>query len=150
MLSRFEQFSFAISSIYRYIRKIERDEMVKRGFRGVFAQYLTALNKFEEGLTATQLCSVCDKDKAAVSRIVAEMEEKGLVMRENKNKYRSRIVLTDEGKDLANFIAERAGIAMEAVSGEIMSEKESELFCSTLEEVCKNLQKVSREGIPQE
>lgn len=150
MLSRFEQFSFAISSIYRYIKKIEHDEMVKLGYRGAFTQYLVALSKFEEGLTSAQLCEICDKDKAAVSRIVAEMEEKGLVERENKNKYRSRIILTEKGKETTDYVEKRAELAVAAVSGEIMNDEESEIFDATLEAVCRNLRKVSKEGVPQE
>ncbi len=150
MLTRFEHFSFVISSIYRYIRKIERDEMVKHGYRGAFAQYLAALDKFEGGLTAAQLCDICDKDKAAVSRIVAEMEEKGLAERENKNKYRAKIRLTEKGRSLAKFVAERAAVAVDAVSGEMMTAEERELFSSTLETICKNLQKISAEGVPLE
>ena len=85
MISRFEQFSYVISGIHRQIQKIERAEMIKRGYKGAFAQYLATLHRYEEGLTATELCEICDKDKAAVSRILAEMEEKGLL----KEKKRS-------------------------------------------------------------
>ena len=93
MTDRFEQFSFIISGIYRKLQKIKRDEMVKRGYKGAFAQYLATLSRYEEGLTSTELCEICDKDKAAVSRIIAEMEEKGLVQREKKavRSYRSKI-----------------------------------------------------------
>lgn len=150
MLSRFEHFSFVISSIYRYIRKIEHDEMIQHGYRGAFAQYLAALSKFEDGLTSAQICDICDKDKAAVSRIIAEMEDKGLAERESKNKYRSKIRLTEKGRELADFVAKRAAVAVEAVSGELMTAEERELFSATLETICKNLQKVSAEGVPHE
>ena len=105
MTDRFEQFSFIISGIYRKLQKIKRDEMVKRGYKGAFAQYLATQSRYEEGLTSTELCEICDKDKAAVSRIIAEMEEKGLVQREKKavRSYRSKITLTEKGKDVADF-----------------------------------------------
>ena len=38
MYARFEQFSSTISSIYRDIQKIERDDMVKYGVKGAYAQ----------------------------------------------------------------------------------------------------------------
>lgn len=152
MTSRFEQFTIVISGINRYIQKLERNEMIKRGYKGVFAQYLAVLKRFEDGLTSTELCEVCDKDKAAVSRIVAEMEEKGLVSREHKNirTYRSKIVLTEKGRNTADYVAERAKAAISAVSDGVMDENQREVFYSTLDVLYKNLQKVSREGIPRE
>lgn len=152
MTSRFEQFTMVISGINRYIQKLERNEMIKRGYKGVFAQYLAVLKRFEDGLTSTELCEVCDKDKAAVSRIIAEMEEKGLVSREHKNirTYRSKIVLTEKGRNTADYVAERAKAAISAVSDGVMDENQREVFYSTLDVLYKNLQKVSREGIPRE
>lgn len=152
MTSRFEQFTIVISGINRYIQKLERNEMIKRGYKGVFAQYLAVLKRFEDGLTSTELCEVCDKDKAAVSRIIAEMEEKGLVSREHKNirTYRSKIVLTEKGRNTADYVAERAKAAISAVSDGVMDENQREVFYSTLDVLYKNLQKVSREGIPRE
>ena len=152
MTDRFEQFSFIISGIYRKLQKIKRDEMEKRGYKGAFAQYLATLSRYEEGLTSTELCEICDKDKAAVSRIIAEMEEKGLVSREHKNirTYRSKIVLTEKGRNTADYVAERAKAAISAVSDGVMDENQREVFYSTLDVLYKNLQKVSREGIPRE
>lgn len=152
MTSRFEQFTIVISGINRYIQKLERNEMIKRGYKGAFAQYLAVLKRFEDGLTSTELCEVCDKDKAAVSRIIAEMEEKGLVSREHKNirTYRSKIVLTEKGRNTADYVAERAKAAISAVSDGVMDENQREVFYSTLDVLYKNLQKVSREGIPRE
>ena len=78
MISRYEQFTALISSIDRAIQKIERDEMVKLGYKGAYAQYLAAMKRYPEGLTAAQLCYICDRDKAAVSRSVGELEAHGL------------------------------------------------------------------------
>ena len=73
MLSRYEQFSYIVSGINRHIQKLERDEMIKFGYKGAFAQYLVAMRHYPKGVTAAQLSEICDKDKAAVSRIVTEM-----------------------------------------------------------------------------
>lgn len=149
MITRFEQFSFMISGIYREIQKIEKDEMIKHGYRGAFAIYLATLHRCPDGLTAAKLCEICDKDKAAVSRIVAEMEEKELVKRE-KNGYRAKIFLTEKGTETAEFVAKRAIAAVCAVSGESMTDQQREFFYSALETIYKNLRKVSKEGIPEE
>ena len=152
MISRFEQFSYVISGIHRQIQKIERAEMIKRGYKGAFAQYLATLHRYEAGLTATELCEICDKDKAAVSRILAEMEEKGLVEREKKvvRTYRSKITLTEKGRETAEFVAARAKLAISAVSDEVMDEQQREVLYSTLDALYKNLRKVVEEGISKE
>lgn len=148
MITRFEQFSFMISGIYREIQKIEKDEMIKHGYRGAFALYLATLHRNPVGLTSAQLCEVCDKDKAAVSRIISEMEEKELVQRE-KSSYRSKITLTEKGKEIAEFVAKRAMAAVCAVSGEVMTEQQREDFYNTLDLLYKNLRTISKEGIPE-
>ena len=76
MIHRFAQFCYIISAANRAIVKIERDEMEARGYKGPFAQYLVVLCNYPDGLTSAQLSEVCDRDKAAVSRAVAEMEER--------------------------------------------------------------------------
>lgn len=152
MITRFEQFSVIISGIYRYMQKLEREEMVKRGYKGAFAGYLATLKRFDKGLTCTELCEICDKDKAAVSRIIAEMEDKGLVEKNGtgKGSYRAKVTITEKGKDIADFVSERAHLAVSRVSGELMNDEERAALYQTLDSIYKNLQKVSKEGIPQE
>lgn len=150
MTDRFEQFSFIISGIYRKLQKIKRDEMVKRGYKGAFAQYLATLRRYEEGLTSTELCEVCDKDKAAVSRIIAEMEEKGLVQRPKKavRGYRSKITLTEEGKKTADYFYERSRLAVQSLSDSSITDEQKENFYLTLNMIYEQIRKVSEEGIP--
>ncbi len=149
MLKRFEQFSYVISGIYRYIQKIERDEMEKYGYRGSYAQYLVAINSRDEELTASRLSEICEKDKALVSRTITEMEQNGLIIREcsNGKLYRARLKLTKEGKAAAEYVCQRAKQAVEAV-GKNLSDKEREVFYNTLDNISSNLEKISKEGIP--
>ena len=147
MLSRYEQFSSMISSIYRSIQKIERDEMIQYGYKGAYAQYLAAINRYPEGVTAAQLCEISEKDKAAVSRVIAEMEEKGLVERTGRSEsgYRALIRLTPSGRSAARFVFGRAQEAVEAAG---IEPEAVPVFYAALERVASNLQKISREGIP--
>lgn len=149
MLNRFEQFSIAIGGIYRYIQKLERDEMEKYGYKGAFAQYLVILRRFPNGVTASQLCEICDKDKAAISRIVAEMVDRGLVVRVGgrDGHYRALIQLTDEGKQAAEHVCSKARTAVEAV-GRDMSNEERATMYAALELIASKLYKLSKEGIP--
>ena len=151
MASRFEQFSASISCIYRCIQKIERVEMAKYGLKGPHAQCLLAMKKHPEGITAARLCEVCEKDKAAVSRIVSEMQEKGLVTRdiENARAYNALIRLTDEGRKAAEHVCLKARAAVKAV-GSVMSDEERRVLYSLLDTIAGELQKLSDEGIPEE
>ena len=149
MLKRFEQFSYVISGIYRYIQKIEREEMEKYGYKGSYAQYLVVINSRDEELTVSRLSEICEKDKALVSRIITEMEQKGLIIRECQNGklYRAKLRLTGKGKAAAEYVCQRAKQAVEAV-GKNLSDKEREVFYNTLDNISSNLEILSREGIP--
>ena len=149
MLDRFEMFSGAISAAYRCLQKLERDEMEKYGYKGAFAQYLIAINRYPDGVTASQLCEMCDKDKAAVSRIVAEMHEKGLIVRDGDNAYRARFRLTDEGAKATRFVIERAEIAARDV-GKGLSDEKRQVFYESLALLVANLESVCKDGIPEE
>lgn len=150
MIHRFEQFTGAISAIYRDIQKIERDEMEKQGLRGAFAQYLVAISRHPQGITAAALCEVCDKDKAAVSRIIGELEAKGLVYKENDgtSQYRARLCLTPAGMEAADFVRQRASIAVE-LAGKGLSDEDRVVFYTALERIAANLQSISQTGIPE-
>lgn len=151
MLDRFVQFTAAISSIYRFIQKIERDEMEKYGLKGAHAQYLLAMERHPEGITAATLCEVCDKDKAAVSRILSEMESKGLVARADSgdSTYRARMVLTQEGLAAAEFVRRKAALAAE-IAGKDLSDQERKAFYLTLEHIAGNIRAISRQGLPED
>ena len=149
MLNRYEKFSTYIAGAYRYVQKLEREEMEKYGLKGAYAQYLHAMRRSPEGVTSSQLCDICDKDKAAVSRAVAEMEEKGLIFRDGKNPYRALLKLTETGKNAADFVCERAEIAVRE-AGKGLSDEARAIFYTSLEIIASNLQKICKEGIGKE
>ena len=130
--------------------KIEREEMEKYGLRGSYVQYLIAMKRFPEGMTSAKLCDICDKDKAAISRIVAEMESKGLIRRESdkSNMYRAKLVLTEEGTKAADYVCERAEKAVLA-AGKGLDEEDRRIFYGVLAIFEANLRRISREGIPE-
>ncbi len=130
--------------------KIEREEMEKYGLRGSYVQYLIAMKRFPEGMTSAKLCDVCDKDKAAISRIVAEMESKRLIRRESdkNNMYRAKLVLTEEGNKAADYVCERTEKAVLA-AGKGLDEEDRRIFYGVLAIFEANLRRISREGIPE-
>lgn len=148
MINRFEQFTAAISSIYRFVQKIERDEMAKYGLKGAAAQYLLAMSRHPEGITAAALCEVCDRDKAAVSRILGEMEARGLVVRvDGDSAYRALLTLTPAGQQAADYVNQKASLAVELAGKDVTDEDRAVLY-ATLGKIFNNIKTISRKGIP--
>ncbi len=150
MIDRFERFSVAIMEIFRHWHKITAEEMEKYGLKGTHSTYFAVLSRYDEGITATHLGDLCGKDKADVSRTVALMEKRGLVTKEGSgnNLYRARIVLTDEGKKVAEFVRERACLAVEIV-GRGLSDSDRAVFYNSLEIIAENLARISQDGLPE-
>ncbi len=151
MVERFEKFSYAIAEITKYWHKLTSEEMQKHGLKGVHSVYLTTMLKFPEGITATKMCKLCSKDKADVSRMMCIMEEKGLVEKPNSNqkKYNGVFVLTEKGREAAEFVCSRASAAVEA-AGDGITETERETLYRALFLIANNLKKLTKEGIPNE
>jgi len=148
MVGRYEQFASAISCIYRDIQKIERIEMAKYGLKGPHAQCLLALHDNPEGITAAKLCEACEKDKAAVSRILAELEHTGMVLREsfNGSRYRANLFLTEQGKKAAKAVVAKAQLAVER-AGIGFDDAQREVFYSVLSMIAGNLHSLCRDGL---
>ena len=148
MENRYELLSGASSCMYHDIQKIERVEMARYGLKGPHAQCLLAIKKHPEGITAARLCEVCEKDKAAVSRTLAELEEVGMIYRENRNgsRYRSALMLTEQGEIAAEAVVEKARMAVER-AGIGFGEAEREVFYRVLAIIAGNLHKLCKEGL---
>lgn len=50
--------------------------MKNHGLKGTQVNYLFYLYENENGITATEICSLCAEDKGFVSRALKELEEK--------------------------------------------------------------------------
>ncbi len=150
MIGRFERFSYAISEISRLWHRIAGEEMGKYGLKGSYSVYFTTLYRYPSGLTAAQLVDLCSRDKADVSRAMALLEKKGLVARVDPEgkAYRAPLILTQQGREIASHINNRAEAAVELASKGLPEEKRA-VFYEALELITSNLQKLSKEGIPQ-
>lgn len=148
MIDRFEKFSLAISEISRYWHKIAADELEKYHLKSSHAVYLTTLYRYPEGLTAPRLAEICGKDKADVSRMLSILESKGLVTKEgsNQKRYRGTLKLTEEGRQVAGQLGNRAALAVSKANEGITEEKRI-IFTECLDIITKNLQKITEEGL---
>lgn len=122
--------------------------MQKYGLKGPYAQYLVTMSRCPEGLTAAQLSELCDKDKAAVSRALAELERRALVTREmaNDTAYRALIRLTEEGTAAARFVCDKVRQAVD-LAGKGLSDQDRQLFYAVLRRIANNLQTISKTGL---
>lgn len=148
MIRRFEEFSGAIACIYRQIQKIERAEMARYGLKGPHAQCMLALERNPEGVTAARLCEICDKDKAAISRTVAELVEAGMVTRcsVGSKRYRVQLRLTEQGSAITREIMELTAKAVEQ-AGIGLSEEDRTNFYRVINMIASNIQQLSADGI---
>lgn len=148
MLHRYEIFSAAIASMYHDVQRIERVEMANYGLKGPHAQCLLAMSRYPEGLTSVKLCEICDKDKAAVSRTVAELEEAGLLVIEGRNgvRYRAILRLTEAGQNAAQSVCNRAELAV-AQAGEGLTDDQREVFYHVLAKISGNLHAICKNGL---
>ena len=150
MIDRFEKFSLAISEISKNWHKLTAEEMEKCGLKGPHSVYILTMYRYPEGLTATQLCELCGKDKADVSRMIAILEKGGFVTKEGVHQklYRGVFKLTDEGKKVAEYVRQRASLAVE-IAGRDLSVEKRAIFYEALESITLNLRELSKEGLPE-
>ena len=111
--------------------------MTEFGLKGAHAMCLFFLQNHPEGITAAQLSHLCAEDKAAVSRSLADLAEKGYVESEEK-KYRSRIRLTERGKEVADHIDEMIDQWV-SFGGDGLTEENREIFYKSLGLIAQNL-----------
>lgn len=141
MKERFETFVTAIMQIYRSIQRIKSQEMAAFGLKGTHVMCLFQLQQHPDGLTGGQLAQLCDEDKAAISRSVAELRSCGLVQvpEGSSRRYRVQITLTEQGRAVTQQMDSRI---IEAVlnAAQGYSREEREIFYRVLLQIADNLQ----------
>ncbi len=143
-MSRFEQFTVSVFSITRYWNRIATEEMRKLGLKGGYALYLITLAESEEGLSAARLSEVTQRDKADVSRAIAQFQELGLAESYGENRYRAPIRLTDKGREVTDEIRAKASHALE-IAGEGLSEEMRRNMYQALEIIASNMKDMSED-----
>jgi len=146
-LNRFSQFTSMIAVISREITRIEREQMDHYGLKGAYAQYLLALRQFPQGVTAAALCEICDKDKAAVSRVIADLEQNELLTRVGVSGYRASLRLTEKGQATADYVCRKAEMAVSA-AGSVLQEEEREIMYAALRKIADSLRQIDYDSLP--
>ena len=148
MVDRFEQLTSSVFIVYQSILKIQRAEMAKFGLKGSHVQCLRCLASHPEGITVTQLSKLVEKDKAAISRDLTELEGKKMVapFDGGTGSYRARLRLTEAGETVAAFVRERVALAVRK-AGEGLSDTDREVFYPAFAQIASNLQSICRDGL---
>lgn len=145
MIRNFEKLCTGVNSIYKSIQKIKKSEMNSLGLSGKHVLPLYFLLNYPEGITAAGLCTRCNADKAGISRALAEMEEKGYIQFEDsgeKKRYRSKVLLTDAGKEKAESMRQ---LIMRATweGGQTITDEERVIFYRVLRIISGNLENLA-------
>ncbi len=142
MRDRFAEFTLLMTKIRRAIRRIKTEEMAEFNLKSTHVSCLYGLYG-KTPLTATELCELCDEDKAAISRSLEELKREGYVIcpSETEKRYRAPLYLSEKGEETARRISEKIdGILLEA-SGEL-AEGDREIMYSSLGLISDNLDKI--------
>ena len=150
MEERFETFTFLISGITKYIRRIKNEEMETFSLKSPHVNCLYSLYK-EKSMTLRELCEKLGEDKAHVSRTIDFLEKNGYltVVEESGKKYRNNIRLTEKGVKTAEEIAVRIDYFLEEISKGI-DQKDRETMYKCLAIINNNLKKACENGIGEE
>ncbi len=146
MIDRFEKLTTGVSRIYKKIQKIKKHEMNTLGLKGTHAMCIYYLASNPTGLTATDLCGKCNEDKAAVSRMLTELESNGFISYENTaagKKYRTPVTLTSKGQNYAAQISEII-LQVTEMSGKGITAEEREIFYRVLSVIADNIDEIER------
>lgn len=147
-MDRFEMFLSAINQIYRSIQQIKSAEMHVLGLKGSHFICLYYLNQYEEGLTHSEIAQKCYLDKAAISRILNQLEACDcieMLNHKDNRSYRKKIVLTEKGREICKTITKQINQVIEKVELSV-SDEEREIFYRHLLEIADKLKIIVNQG----
>lgn len=134
-----DAFISLVTGASRSITRLKSGYMSDYGLGSTHTMCLRRLSMSDGGLTRTQLADGCGLDKAQVSRIIAELCEKGCVSEgRTKSGYKRKITLTDEGRLIADNIGKTMSELTEYISSDIPRDQ-LEIFYRVFGEICENL-----------
>lgn len=111
---------------------------------------IVALGKYPQGLTVTELASSCCEDKAAISRTVDSLAEKGYITYEEaqaRRRWRSKVILTEKGREVTKGVEQLIEEIVGKIKGELTTEQEVafyrmfSLINDRLAEYCEKLER---------
>ncbi len=148
MIKRFEQLTIGISRISKSIRKIKKSCMGSLGLKSTHVMCIYYLTQNPDGLTASGLCRLCREDKAGISRILTDLEQKHFIhypLAAGEKKYRARAVLTDIGNEYAQKVSDLI-LRSTMAGGAGLTDTERQIFYRVLFKIADNLDLLCKEA----
>ena len=128
-----------IKYLLKIVQSYKSQKMTEYGLKGSTVQSLCSIARSKDGLNANELSVALKIDKAQVSRCMAELGDKGLVFRDEKEgkQYRQKYCLTSKGSEVAADITHTSR-AIRAQIRAGVSDEALDQFFNVLELLCEN------------
>lgn len=139
MEALFENFTISVLKLNKLVNRIKQYEMEDYGLQSVHVMCLYYLARANDGIVAGELAKLTLEDKAAISRAVTLLAQKGYVTYDSR-KYNTPVRLTEEGKAVAAYIDEKANRAVLAGKDDALTPEQRDAFYASLAVIGKNLQ----------
>lgn len=137
--SRFMLFTGLITGVMKSIQGMKMMKMEQYGLSAAHTNCLCRLAECPEGLTQGELAELETMDKAQVSRVLRELEEKGYAVREDgAGAYRRRYRLTPLGVATTEEM-ERILLSLNRFVSRDIPEQDLEVFYRTMHTIAKNI-----------
>lgn len=139
--SRFELFDGLIASAGKTLHRIKTNKMEKYGLGSTHTTCLCKLGKAGAvGVTQKELTEQEGIDRAQVSRVLRNLEERGLVQTLGESAYKKRYCLTEKGGAVTAEISEII-LEINGYVSEKFSEEDIAVFYKILQKIDENLKK---------
>ena len=142
MDERFHTFTVLISTINRAIYRIKTEEMAEFNLKSSHVSCLYYLHR-NESLTVTELCDICEEDKANISRSIKHLETNGYIecTSNDAKRYHRPLALTQAGREIGERISQKVDAILKKAS-EGLSDRIRSDFYSALALIDSNLKKI--------
>jgi DNA-binding MarR family transcriptional regulator len=140
-VERFDSFTYLISSLSRYIKRIKTEEMAEFNLKGPHVSCIYYIYR-QNSLTAKELCVLCGEDKGAISRSLEYLEKNGFIScgADGGKRYKAPLSLTEKGEQTAKRICQIIDDVL-ALSADGITDEERLITYKSLEIINKNLAK---------
>lgn len=142
---RFEQFSNLISGIYRDIQKLKNQWTAPLGMKSVHIFWVYLLRNHPEGLTAAELSRHSQSNRSLVSREIQDLINLGYVnyaQPSTGKRYGQKLILTEEGKAVAQRISQ-ASLEIQNEVNQDISQEDLAVLYRTLDILLKNFDRLA-------
>ena len=143
MTGGFVQFTVAISRLNKLVQKIKTEGMRLFDLKGVHTLCLYQLMQRPEGMNFNEIAGSCDLDRALVSRMLKELQEKGLIRKDGEpGKYKATYFLTGKARGWVTEICRIVDEAQAFVDVGV-SEEELAVFYKVLGQLTGNFERLA-------